>query len=446
MSAVIARVEYATTSRRVTSRTPLTCGIASTILYMLLAAVFWTDAAFNRTWAVEIFQYGILGLLTVLYFVGLSGVRHLTPRSIVAFGLIFAILGFMTAPFDSTDVFFYIAQGWLQTHYGGNPYANVLRDIPNVAGDPMIQSRWMELNHNPWLDEPIPYGFAFALLARFIAWLGQGHLWATLTLFAIINLGVHCAVSVLLWKSAMVIPEARPKLILYLYAWNPLILTQYLANRHNDIIMGALILFAFYCLCRRRPVWVLATLTVCRVCEICRICAFALRVDSSISAVWFEGSYEKCRCRSNRNGRVNSALHLGHTVLQISRGRISIVGKSWFDARLYDVPISCGVFHLVSYRSRGFGTGEQDLPPSTLAGCDRFRRQGASPVLEEKFRESSGSRDSLDFSIVRRPLYRKLAVLFVVHRNDLSSFIAVCWSESGLGYPGLALGNAHGRI
>src|SRR5262249_40371708 len=184
MSAVIARVEYATTSSRVASRMPLTCGMASIILYVLLAAVFWTDAVFNRTRTVEIFQYVTLGVLTVLYFAGLSGVRYMTPRSIIAFGLVFAILGFMTAPFDSTDVFFYMAQGWLQTHYGANPYANVLRDIPNFAADSMIQSRWMELNHNPWLDEPIPYGFAFALLARFIAWLGQGHLWATLTLFA----------------------------------------------------------------------------------------------------------------------------------------------------------------------------------------------------------------------------------------------------------------------
>lgn len=262
MSAVIARIEYPTPSRTVSSRLFLTVGIASIILYVLLAAVFWTDAVFNRTLTVEIFQYVILATLTVLYFAGLSGVRHVTPRSIVAFALAFAILGFMTAPFDSTDVFFYMAQGWLQTHYGANPYANVLRDIPNVASDPMIQSRWMELNHNPWLDEPIPYGFAFALLARFVAWLGQGHLWATLTVFAIINLGVHCAVGFLLWKSATLIPGADPKLTLYLYAWNPLVLLQYLANRHNDIIMGALILFAFYCLCRKRPLWVLAALVV----------------------------------------------------------------------------------------------------------------------------------------------------------------------------------------
>src|SRR5262245_40387648 len=262
MSAVIARVDYASPSRRVSSRMFVMCGVASIILYMLLAAVFWTDAVFNRTRPIEILQYVILGLLTVLYFAGLSRARHVSARSVIAFGLAFAILGFMTAPFDSTDVFFYMAQGCSQTHYGANPYANVLRDIPNVATDPMIQSRWMQLNHNPWLDEPIPYGFAFALLARFIAWLGQGHLWATLMLFAIINLAVHCAVSVLLWKSATLIPGARPKLILYLYAWNPLVLTQYLANRHNDIIMGALILFAFYCLCRKRAVWVLAILVV----------------------------------------------------------------------------------------------------------------------------------------------------------------------------------------
>jgi len=262
MSAVVTQVEYPTPLRTVSSRLFFGCGTASIILYVLLAAVFWTDAVFNRTRTIEIFQYVVLAVLTVLYFVGLFRVHQVSPRSIIAFGLAFAMLGFMITPFDSTDVFFYMAQGWLQTHYGGNPYANVLRDIPNVASDPMIQSRWMELNHNPWLDEPIPYGFAFALLARFVAWLGQGDLWATLMLFAIINLGVHCAVGFLLWNSASMIPGANPKLILYLYAWNPLVLLQYLANLHNDIIMGALILLAFYCLCRRRPMWVLATLAI----------------------------------------------------------------------------------------------------------------------------------------------------------------------------------------
>lgn len=235
-------------------------GSISAVLYMLTALVFWTDAVFSQSDLIEVLLNLNVGLLTALYFAGIWTVRDSSTRIIVVFAIVFALLGFVAGPFDSTDVFFYIAQGWHQSHYNGNPYSNVLRDIPSGDQDPMIASRWMALNRNPWLDEPMPYGFGFALVTRTVAMLGGGNWFVTLILFNLINLIAHVTMSWLLWKTAALIPGVDPKLVLYLYTWSPLVVLQYLANVHNDIIMASLIVLAFYLLLKGRAAWALPAL------------------------------------------------------------------------------------------------------------------------------------------------------------------------------------------
>jgi hypothetical protein len=230
-------------------------GWVSAVLYVFIAALFWTDAIFMHSRWVLRSTYLIIGLLTALYFIGIPLVRRARLRTVIGFAALLAVMGFIAGPIDSTDVFFYIAQGWEQSHYNGNPYSHVLRDIPNGLGDPMIASRWMALNRNPWLDEPLPYGFVFALITRILAWLGRGNWWLTYLFFNLLNLGVHAALSWLLWRTATLVPGADPKLVLYLYAWSPLIVLQFLANLHNDILMASLIVLAFYLLMRDKPLW-----------------------------------------------------------------------------------------------------------------------------------------------------------------------------------------------
>jgi hypothetical protein len=235
-------------------------GCACTVLYLIIAVIFWTDALFRQSRALEIAIFATIALLAVLYFGGIRLVDQTTTRTVRVFACLFAFLGFVSGPVDSTDVFFYIAQGWGQSHYGSNPYSQVLRDIPQSGNDPMIASRWMVLNRNPWLDEPLPYGFLFALVTRSIAWLGQGNWWLTLALFNFLNLIMHASIIYLLWRLASMMPGANPHLIVYLYTWSPLVVLQFLINVHNDILMAALILFAFYLRTRKCYAWVMPAL------------------------------------------------------------------------------------------------------------------------------------------------------------------------------------------
>ena len=237
-------------------------GSIGALLYAVVAGLFWSDAAYNSSSTVRTVLSGIIGILTVGYFLGIQHVSKVSIRTVVFFGVLFAIIGFLSGPVDSTDLYFYMAQGWGQSHYGTNPYINVLRDIPDSANDPLIRSRWMTLNRNPWLDEPMPYGFAFASLTRAVAWLGRGNWWLTFFLFNGMNVLFHAAVAFLLWKTAAHIPGVDGKHVLYLYMWSPLVVLQFLTDAHNDLIMSAFILLAFYLLIKGRTIWTMPCMVV----------------------------------------------------------------------------------------------------------------------------------------------------------------------------------------
>jgi hypothetical protein len=229
-------------------------------LYVVLAVFFWTAWSFKANWIDEVILVIVAAALAVLYFRGLKFARRAATSSIVIFASGVGLIGFITPPFDSTDVYFYMASGWHQAHYGGNPYSGLLRDIEGAAEDPMIQHKWMERNRNPWLDIPMPYGFLFALVARTIAWLGRGNFWATLWLFGLLNLSMHAGIALLLWKAGRLLPEGNGKVLLYLYSWNPFVVLQYLADLHNDIIVAFLVVLAAYLVLKDRPMWSLPLL------------------------------------------------------------------------------------------------------------------------------------------------------------------------------------------
>src|SRR5262245_21957597 len=185
-------------------------GFCSFAFYCILVGLFWNSFTSTATMSddLEVFVAG--AALVVVFFYGIRFAKHVPTILIVAIAAAFALAGFFMVPFDSTDVFFYMATGWEQSHYAHNPYSKSLRDIEDILEDPLVQNEWMARNRNPWLDLPVPYGFLFALISRGIAWAGRGSFWATLALFSLLNLMIHAGTAWLLWRASKLIPGANP--------------------------------------------------------------------------------------------------------------------------------------------------------------------------------------------------------------------------------------------
>jgi hypothetical protein len=97
-----------------------------------------------------------------------------------------------------------------------------------------------------WIYNPNPYGFLFTLIARFLVWIGRGNWWLTLFLFKGINVLAYGVTACLVWFGAKRLGQRRPIVALYLFLWNPLILMHHIANGHNDILTGCLMVLGMY--------------------------------------------------------------------------------------------------------------------------------------------------------------------------------------------------------
>jgi hypothetical protein len=220
----------------------------------VICAIVYTANAFHYGWGPasrttldDLLEWLTAAVLLALYW---AGYKKLLMSEGISFAKVMlpviplVAISFFTIPYDSSDVFLYMDAGWAQAHYGLNPYSHTLRDVPNVAGDPIIQADWMQNNKNPWLDLPFVYGFFFALLAKAMAWLGRGNWWLTLSLFKSLNVAAYFVCCRLVWRLSKGVGALRPDVSLYLFAWSPLILQHHIANAHNDLLVGCLVIIA----------------------------------------------------------------------------------------------------------------------------------------------------------------------------------------------------------
>ena len=229
-------------------------------------AIHYGWSPFTRDSIDDFAAWGISLALLILYWAGyrvlLQVPNPVSLRVVLVPALVLLAIAIVTIPYDSTDVFQYMGMGWAQAHYGLNPYTNVLRDIPGVLNDPMIKNGWMQTNKNAWLDLPLVYGFVFASLIKGIAWLGQGSWWLTLALLKLVNAAAYLGASALLWFLSGSLGQRRRDVALYLFTWSPLILLHHIANAHNDLLVGYLVLLAIYFTVNRRGFWAPAVLVI----------------------------------------------------------------------------------------------------------------------------------------------------------------------------------------
>jgi hypothetical protein len=230
-------------------------GLLSAAVYLLICVFYVKGPEVHSRTARELFAWFFCSVLLVLYWKGYQRIsRSDKPpvRAIVFFGCLFCLLAFLTVPFHSTDVFGYINRGWQQIHYGQNPYVHPLSEVPNWRTDPMMREHW--------IYNPNPYGFMFTLLARFLVWLSRGNWWAALALFKAISVFAYAAIAWILWSASKRLPYVKPERVLFIWLWSPLILLHHIANGHNDLLVGLMVLCAAYFVVTEKYFWIIPAL------------------------------------------------------------------------------------------------------------------------------------------------------------------------------------------
>ncbi len=156
--------------------------------------------------------------------------------TIIIIALLLAGVNFFVAVITSTDVYDNIARGRITGVYGGNPYVHTPVDYPF---EPFA-------DYTSWDDATSAYGPLWETLGALLSRLAGDHLWPNVLAQKLLALAGYL-LSVILIAAILrrIAPERAPAGTL-LFAWNPLVLMEGVANAHNDLLMVALFLGAFW--------------------------------------------------------------------------------------------------------------------------------------------------------------------------------------------------------
>src|SRR5215469_703217 len=151
-------------------------------------------------------------------------------RSVFLFPLLFGVIMVWMQPVTTTDLYGYVARGYLYAQLHQNPMITKAILLPGGLS----------------VDRPpSPYGPAWILVTGLVSEVSGNNLLANMLLFKLISFaGVIAAIWLVDYLARKLYPERRLRIIV-LFGWCPLLIFDAIGNGHNDIIMMVFVLAAF---------------------------------------------------------------------------------------------------------------------------------------------------------------------------------------------------------
>lgn len=166
---------------------------------------------------------------------------------IAIISLIFAII----VPFTSSDIFYYLGVGRLDSTYHQNPYYTTIQDFVQTDNHEQLLNQDGVLKQgyeNYWSMATVVYGSMWTIICRVIAGCSLGNLDIAMLLFKLVNILVHLLSCYLIYKIT------KKKIFVLLYGLNPFILLEGISNVHNDIYIVLFVLASIYFLKKKNNI------------------------------------------------------------------------------------------------------------------------------------------------------------------------------------------------
>lgn len=194
---------------------------------------------FNRSLSAYLFS-GIIVLLSVIYVGTLYLIFKKKIMKHTVWVITFLASGILLFSYTATsyDIFNYIFDAKIVTHYHSNPYLHKALDYPN---DPM-------LSFMHWTHRTYPYGPTWLGLTVPLSFLGGGYFLITYYIFKLLAVGSYLLAGLLIYKISKISKLTDPVLALAFFTLNPLVIIETLVSGHNDIPMMVLALLGVYLL------------------------------------------------------------------------------------------------------------------------------------------------------------------------------------------------------
>lgn len=156
---------------------------------------------------------------------------------LIPIGLCFSIC----LPFTTSDLFYYMGTGWLDSNYHENPYITTVDELKEEHPNDEILMRT-----GVWGHQKVVYGPLWSLISKGISKLSFGNVTGCYFLYKVAAFVVYLFSCILIYQMTKKISYVL------LYGANPFVLIEGLANAHNDIYFVFFLLLCFYFLIRKK--------------------------------------------------------------------------------------------------------------------------------------------------------------------------------------------------
>ena len=195
----------------------------------------------------------IITALILMYFLIIKKRKELFKdiKSVMVFILIISSIFIFTVPMFSSDVFYYLGIGRLNSSYGQNPYYISMKEYvdQNSNLDLNLDTVMLQGYNSYWSKTTVVYGPIWTIICSVVAKLSLGNIDFGLLVFKIINLTIHMINCWFLYKIS------KKKIFTLLYGINPFILLEGIVNVHNDIFVVLFLLIALYFLIKKKKMF-----------------------------------------------------------------------------------------------------------------------------------------------------------------------------------------------
>ncbi|HEX9069516.1 MAG TPA: glycosyltransferase family 39 protein [Ktedonobacterales bacterium] len=222
-------------------------GLASALLYLVLVLAYPITRWWNHPrLAIEmgkltdyspVAAFGYIGVVLALFlcqFFALTAIRQLKNAGrgqsldrlvkalVFGFPVVFAAIMLWMQPITTTDLYGYVARGYLFTHLHHNPMIVPAQKLP---GGYLV-------------DRPAsPYGPMWLLIVSAVSRIGGENLLANMLMLKGIAIAAFLGTIVLIDQLVRRVAPERRLNVAVLFAWSPLLLFEAVGNGHNDIVM-----------------------------------------------------------------------------------------------------------------------------------------------------------------------------------------------------------------
>jgi len=190
--------------------------------------------------------FGILLLALFYYYFGIvknTNTEFKNFKSIIIYVIIISFIFGIMLPFTTSDIFYYIGTGWIDSNYGENPYYTTVKEVRvHNPSDEILQRTGV------WEDQVVVYGPLWALICKILAYFSFGYASNALYIFKLASIGIHVLNTVLVYK---ITNKSKFAII---YGLNPFILFEMITNVHNDIYLIFFILLSIYFLLKKNNI------------------------------------------------------------------------------------------------------------------------------------------------------------------------------------------------